>query len=205
MCSSPLSTMASGHGSPYFSNRCFSRLPPFTPMRMAQPWSLAALITSCTRSGLPMFPGLMRKHAAPACAERNRHLVVKMDVSNDRHRAFAADFLHRGGTVRIRNRDAHDVLRRRRRSARSVRSLLWRPSSACSSWSGTLIGASPPTATGPTWIWRLLRRSMFARDECGSCQAPSVTVLLSEISPTRRAVEGACGHSRRSHRRVTGT
>ena len=37
-----LSTIASGQGSPYFSSRCFSRLPAFTPMRMGTPRSPAA-------------------------------------------------------------------------------------------------------------------------------------------------------------------
>ena len=49
MCSSPLSTIASGHGSPYFSSRSFSRLPAFTPIRIEQLLSFAALITSRTR------------------------------------------------------------------------------------------------------------------------------------------------------------
>jgi len=40
----------SGHGSPYFSSRWRSRLPPSTPMRIEQPWSLAAWITSLTRA-----------------------------------------------------------------------------------------------------------------------------------------------------------
>jgi hypothetical protein len=45
-----------------------SRLPALTPMRMEQPWSRAAFTTSFTRSALPMLPGLMRRHAAPAFA-----------------------------------------------------------------------------------------------------------------------------------------
>ena len=60
-----LSTIASGQGSPYFSSRCCSKLPALTPMRMEQPWSRAALMTSFTRAELPILPGLMRKHAAP--------------------------------------------------------------------------------------------------------------------------------------------
>ena len=68
MWSSPLSTIASGQGSPYFSSRCFSRLPALTPIRIEQPWSRAALITSRTRSAEPMLPGLIRRHAAPASA-----------------------------------------------------------------------------------------------------------------------------------------
>jgi hypothetical protein len=33
----------------------------------------------------------------------------------------------------------------------------------------TVIGASPPTATGPTWIWRVLRRSMLRHGRMGLC------------------------------------
>ena len=46
----------------------FSSEPALTPMRMEQPWSRAALMTSRTRSAEPMLPGLMRRHAAPASA-----------------------------------------------------------------------------------------------------------------------------------------
>ena len=67
-CSRALSTSASGFGSPYFSSRCRSSDPAFTPIRMEQPWSRAALMTSRTRSALPMLPGLMRRHAAPLSA-----------------------------------------------------------------------------------------------------------------------------------------
>ena len=67
-CSSALSTSASGFGSPYFSSRCLSRLPAFTPIRIEHPWSRAAFTTSRTRSELPMLPGLIRKQAAPLCA-----------------------------------------------------------------------------------------------------------------------------------------
>ena len=68
MWSRALSTIASGQGSPYFSSRCFSRQPALTPMRIEQPWSRAAAITSRTRSAEPMLPGLMRRQAAPASA-----------------------------------------------------------------------------------------------------------------------------------------
>ena len=65
---SALSTSASGFGSPYFSSRCRSSEPAFTPIRIEQPWSRAALTTSFTRSWLPMLPGLMRRQAAPLSA-----------------------------------------------------------------------------------------------------------------------------------------
>ena len=64
----PLSSIACGQGSPYFSSRSRSSEPALTPIRIEQPWSRAAWITSRTRSGLPMLPGLIRRHAAPASA-----------------------------------------------------------------------------------------------------------------------------------------
>jgi hypothetical protein len=67
-CDSALSTIASGQGSPYFSRRSRSSEPALTPMRIEQPWSRAALITSRTRSAEPMLPGLILRHAAPALA-----------------------------------------------------------------------------------------------------------------------------------------
>ena len=63
-----LSTMASGQGSPNCSKRSRSSEPPLTPMRMEQPWSRAAWMTSRTRSGEPILPGLIRRQAAPALA-----------------------------------------------------------------------------------------------------------------------------------------
>jgi hypothetical protein len=64
----PASTIASGQGSPYLSRRCFSRLPAFTPIRIAQSWSRAALMTSFTRFSSPILPGLILRQAAPASA-----------------------------------------------------------------------------------------------------------------------------------------
>ncbi len=68
MWSSPDSIIAAGQGSRYFSSRCFSSDPAFTPIRIEQPWSRAAAITSRTRSAEPMLPGLIRRQAAPASA-----------------------------------------------------------------------------------------------------------------------------------------
>jgi hypothetical protein len=59
------STIASGQGSPYFSKSSRSSEPALTPIRIEQPWSLAARTTSATRSFEPMLPGLMRRQAAP--------------------------------------------------------------------------------------------------------------------------------------------
>ena len=55
-----LSTIAGGHGNPYFSHRSRSRLPALTPIRIGMPRSFALRTTCRKRSLLPMLPGLMR-------------------------------------------------------------------------------------------------------------------------------------------------
>jgi hypothetical protein len=79
-----------------------------------------------------------------------------MDVRDDRHRAFAHDVPERAGRGLVGGRDADDVGARLGRrtcatvaatSVVSVLVIVW-----------TEIGASPPTGTLPTMIWRDLRR-----------------------------------------------
>ena len=65
MCLRADSTIASGQGSPYFSNKSRSKLPAFTPILTEQLKSFAALITSLTFFSFPIFPGLILKQAAP--------------------------------------------------------------------------------------------------------------------------------------------
>ena len=88
----------------------FPRLPAFTPIRMEQPLSRAAAITSATRLASPMLPGLMRRHAAPATRAFDPALIVEMDVRHDRHRDSRArsTFSALRGCL-VRDRDAHDV------------------------------------------------------------------------------------------------
>ena len=45
-----------------------------TPIRIEQPFALAARTTSATRSLLPMLPGLILRHAAPASAASSARL-----------------------------------------------------------------------------------------------------------------------------------
>ena len=68
MCLLADSTIASGHGSPYFSSKSFSKLPALTPILIEHELSLAAFITYWTFDSLPIFPGLILKHAAPDSA-----------------------------------------------------------------------------------------------------------------------------------------
>ena len=107
--SSALSTSASGHGSPYFSSRSFSRLPALTPMRIAQPLARAAAMTSLTRSAEPMLPGIDAQAGGAGVGRFERALVVEMDVGDDRHARLAHDLAQRSGAVDVGARDADDV------------------------------------------------------------------------------------------------
>ena len=82
-----LSTSASGVGWPYFSSRLFSRLPPFTPMRMGIWWRRgSSLPTARTWASPPMLPGLMRILAAPAFRRGDGKAIVKVDIRHERQR-----------------------------------------------------------------------------------------------------------------------
>ena len=80
---SALSTMASGVGAPYFARICFSRLPPFTPMRMGMFLLLAGIhhrlhpVIVADVAGVDA--DLIHAHV---CAGQSR-LVVKMDVCHE--------------------------------------------------------------------------------------------------------------------------
>ena len=109
MWSSPLSTIASGQGSPYFSSRWRSRLPAFTPIRMEQPWSRAALMTSLTRFSSPMLPGVDAQASRARLGGLDAALVVEVDVRHDRHVDLGDDLLQRSRALLVGHRDAHDV------------------------------------------------------------------------------------------------
>ena len=148
-----------GAGLAIFSSRSRSSEPALTPMRIEQPWSLAALTTSLTRSALPILPGLMRRQAAPALGRFDGALVVEMDVGDDRHLEASHDRLQRrvdsssGQETRTMSTPAS--------SQRRICAMVALASAVsvlvidC-----TVIGASPPTGTEPTMICRDLRRSM---------------------------------------------
>ncbi|MPN63279.1 hypothetical protein SDC9_211036 [bioreactor metagenome] len=67
MCtlSMALSTRPSAVTPLYFSTRCFSREPLFTPTRIGTWYSFALSTTACTRSLAPIFPGLILILSAP--------------------------------------------------------------------------------------------------------------------------------------------
>ena len=58
-----------GHAYIYGGSSPLSKLPAFTPILIAQLFSFAALTTSLTLSTLPILPGLILRHAAPASAD----------------------------------------------------------------------------------------------------------------------------------------
>ncbi len=155
----PDSTIASGQGSPYFSRRSLSRDPALTPMRIEQPWSLAAFTTSRTRSADPMLPGLIRRHAAPACAASIARLWWKW-MSATIGTGLAAQIAF---SAAVDSRSGQDT--RTMSAPASAQARTWAMVARVSGVSVlvmvcTEIGASPPTSTFPTRILRLGRRAM---------------------------------------------
>ena len=63
-----LSTIASGHGSLYFSKIDLSKDPALTPILIEQPKSFAALMTSIILFLSPIFPGFILRQSAPLLA-----------------------------------------------------------------------------------------------------------------------------------------
>jgi hypothetical protein len=47
----------------------------------------------------------------------------------------------------------------------------------------TVIGASPPTGTGPTWIWRVLRRSILRHGRMGLCDMSGLSETVPVDAP----------------------
>jgi len=101
---------------------------------------------------------LILRHAAPAFAASMR-AVVKMDVGDQGEAGLPGDRLEGGRRVLVGTGHAHDVgpglleladLFQGRGGITGDRVVI-----DC-----TVIGASPPTGTLPTWIWRHCRRSM---------------------------------------------
>ena len=84
-----------------------------------------------------------------------RHLVVEVDVGDDRHRRAGHDLGQALGRRLLVAGAAHDVGAGRRPARRSGRGCPRRRRSWWSSSTGPRPGVPPPTATAPTWIWRV--------------------------------------------------
>jgi hypothetical protein len=86
----PDSTIASGQGSPYFSNRCRSSDPALTPI-------LGRLDHFAHALGVADVAGVDAQAGGTGHGGLDGAFVVEMDVGHDRHRAFGHDVFQRAG------------------------------------------------------------------------------------------------------------
>ena len=128
-----------------------------TPTRIGMARAFAASTTSTTFLGVADVAGIQSqlRDAGFDCGQR--HLVIEMNVRNDRHRRTIDDRGQAGGVGRILHGDAHDLAALHREAVICSRS---RPHRRYPSWSST---ARRPDA---------LRRSRCSlRRICRSCSA----------------------------------
>ena len=83
--------------------------PIFTPTRIGIARALAASTTSATFLGSRMLPGLRRSFATPASIAAKRHLVVEVDVGDDRNGRAMDDRRQARRIGRIFHRHANDL------------------------------------------------------------------------------------------------
>ncbi len=182
------SASASGVALPYFWSRRRSSEPAFTPMRIGVPWSLAALAISLTwSSNFLMLPGLTRTAAQPASIAAKTYLGWKWMSAM----TGICDFLAITGRA-----SASSWVGQATRT-------IWQPDAVSSAicWrvapmsdvrvvviDCTETGASPPTATDPTWICRLLRRSASL---VGTDGMPREIAVICCATPSRGSRSGS--------------
>ena len=168
------STRASGVALPCFLSRRGSSEPALTPIRIGVPWSRAAAAISFTlSSNCLMLPGFTRTPAQPASMAANTYLGWKWmsaitgipDLRAISGRASASSWL---GTA-TRTTWQPDAV-----SSAICCSVEFTSAVSVVAIDCTLMGASPPTATG--WvgclsrIWRVVRRGgEDGRREAGAC------------------------------------
>src|SRR3954467_7379559 len=171
------STSASGVALPYFSITRLSSEPALTPIRMEVPLSLAACAISFTwSSNLRMLPGLTRTPAQPASMAAKTYFGWKWmsaitgicDLRAIAGSASASSWLGQATRTMSHPAAVSSAICCRVALTSDVRVVVI----DC-----TLIGASDPTATLPTLIWRVLRRG--ARTGGGSAGSPRLTVTPS--------------------------
>ncbi len=181
------SASASGVALPYFCSRRRSREPAFTPMRMGVPWSFAALAISLTlSSNCLMLPGFTRTAAQPASIAAKTYFGWKWMSAI----TGICDFFAITGSA-----SASSWVGQATRT-------IWQPDAVSSAicWrvapmsevrvvvmDCTDTGASPPTATGPTWICRLLRRSASL---VGTSGMPREIAVICCATPSRGSRSG---------------
>src|SRR4051812_38426888 len=152
------STSASGVAFPCFSSSLLSRLPAFTPIRIDVPRSLAAAAISLTwSSNLRMFPGLTRTAAQPASIAAKTYFGWKwMSAITGICECWAISAsasASSGLGQATRTMSQPDAV-----SSAICWSVVLTSAVTVVVIDCTEIGASPPTSTLPTLIWRVLRR-----------------------------------------------
>src|SRR5579875_3533578 len=176
------STSASGVALPYFSSKRLSSEPALTPIRIEMPASLAALAIAATwSSNFLMLPGFTRTPAQPASIAAKTYLGWKwMSAITGIWLCLAIS-----GSASASSWDG-TATRTMSQPVAVSSAICWRVAltSAVSvvviDWTET--GASPPTATEPTLIWRDLRRG--ARTGGGAVGMPRL-MLTPRLSAYR--------------------
>src|SRR6476469_6414137 len=165
------STSASGVALPYFCSSRLSSEPALTPMRSETPASRAALAISPTLSSKAlMLPGFTRTAAHPASIAAKTYFGWKWMSAI----TGICDFLAIAGSASAASAEGHAT--RTMSQPAAVSSAICCSVALMSAVSVVVIyctdtGASPPTATEPTLIWRDLRRG--ARTGGGAAGIPS--------------------------------
>src|SRR5690349_17476721 len=179
------STSASGVALPYFASSLGSSDPALTPIRRETPASFAACAISFTwSSNLRMLPGFTRTAAQPASIAAKTYFGWKwmsamtgicecLAISG---RASASSWL--GQATRTMSQPAAV-------SSAICCSVVLTSAVSVVVIDCTEIGASPPTSTLPTLIWRVLRRG--ASTGGGAPGMPRLIAVMSEFSPGRRS------------------
>src|SRR6476620_213955 len=152
------STSASGVALPYFSSSRLSSDPALTPMRSDVPRSLAACAICLTwSSNLRMLPGLTRTAAQPASIAAKTYFGWKwMSAITGICECSAIS-----ASASASSWDGHATRTMSQPAAVSSAicwSVVFTSAVRVVVIDCTETGASPPTSTLPTWIWRVFRR-----------------------------------------------
>ena len=131
-------------------------------MRMGTPRSLASWRHLLDLRLLAQVAGVEPQALDPRLQGGERHLVVEVDVGDDRHRRPGDDVGQPLGRLLLVAGAAHDV------GPGGGQRVDLGQGALDVGGLGVVIdctemGAPPPTATGPTWIWRVGRRAAAIR------------------------------------------